>query len=199
MTVVLKPPPASPILSLCRLRRLAFLLEEIAKPPGERAPEMTGIVDPTTRFDMTRVTVGQRRPDGRFGIASCDVIGLAACDPWFNEQGLSLSVIKYPGGIDTLDIGGVMLKTEWSIWPRRVSWTDPKRDLCSFFDLRIIDWMDLCDGEAYWTRCHGQRIQIPPAAVTPDMVLKKLNASIQARFDLSLAEIDTPDWRRIPA
>jgi hypothetical protein len=165
-----------------RLSRLAFLLEQIAKPPDERSPEMDGIIGRNTKFDMGVVSVGKRIYSVRI-VERVDFVGLAACDPWFNDQGLSLSVIRYPGQDDALDICGVILRNDRSGKKHHVSWLGAQ--LPAFFGLadRPKDWEELADMEWYWEKA---KARIP---VTPEMVLKKLDECVQLGFGCTLEDI----------
>lgn len=164
-----------------RLARLEFLLSEIGKPYDERHPEMAAIAGPETEFDMTFVTVGRRIDNGRLFVQRCDMVGLASLDPWFQRLGLSPSIITHPHSFDTLDIGGVMLVSERSGNPIRVSWKDT--ELCEFFGLGLADWQVLNDAEAYWNR-RKERV-----VITSALVLEALDAAVLMRYGVSLAVV----------
>lgn len=168
-------------LYLPRIARLAFLLTEIGKRYDQRAPEMADVLGPETRFDLSFVTVGRRLDSGILYVDRCDMIGLAALDPFFQEQGLEPSLIMVPGRYDSLDIGGVLLRSSVSGKKVRVSWRDT--ELCDFFGLGVADWRLLNDAEAYWNRYKSRVV------ITPDMLLDTLNSAVLKRFKLSLAEV----------
>ncbi len=133
-------------LIISRNRRLIFFLEEMMKPYRDRHTDVQAITDPDTRFNMCSIHVGKRQPTGLMHVASTHFLGMAALDPWFNDQGLRSSLITHPCDYPTLDVCGVCLTVPGNL-THRVHIDDVR--LSNFFGYRPQDWIELVDPTHY--------------------------------------------------
>lgn len=129
-----------------RNRRLIFFLDEMMKPHRDRHADVRAITDPDTRFNMCSIYVGKRQRSGLMHVASVHIVGMAALDPWFNEQGLRPSLITHPVDYPTLDVCGVCLTIPGNL-THRVHIDDVR--LSNFFGYRPQDWIELIDPTEY--------------------------------------------------
>ena len=143
-----------------RVHRLILILDEMTRPYDQRHGFVGTLIQRETKFSMNSVYVGKKDQRGRWIVSSAHMVGLAALDPWFHQDGLCPSIIPMRNQPDSLDIGGVMVMTRKNSWRR---WDVAHSVVAEFFGIGQAHWELLVDIRKYRSE-----------NVTPEMVLERL-------------------------